>query len=74
MSFRCEKSLILIFLQKNGAPVWRHSAAKCEKHVLQWLVDNEIKPLAVDADVSVVMNWDCFEFDGYDDICAKFAG
>ncbi len=44
-----ESALIRVIVQRNGAPVWLFRAARCDKNVLQWLVDKDIKPHAVDS-------------------------
>ena len=41
--------LTSVVVQRNGAPVWLDQAAGCDKHVLQWLADKEIKPPALDS-------------------------
>ncbi len=44
-----EFALTWMVAQRNGAPVWLGRAAVCDKNVLQWFVDNGIKPPAVDS-------------------------
>ncbi len=51
-----EFALILMIVQKNGAPVWLARVAFCDRNVLQWLVAKGIKPPAVDSYV-----WHCGE-------------